>query len=283
MRTTVLLVLLAACTGSEPVDSDAPRPTSGTLRLLTYNVQGLPDVLTDSPRPNVERMTAIAPLLESFDIVGLQEDFDADNHALLTDTTHPEVAWFSAPVDESRAYGAGLSLLSREPRTDYVETFYTACNGVFDGASDCLASKGFQRLSLDLGGVTVDLVNTHHEAGGGPEDDVARRSQVQQVIDTLAAVPDHAVIFMGDTNLRPSDPEDVDELALYADAGMRDACVELDCDEPDHIDRFLIRDAPGITLTVDAWEDLDATFRFAEGDPMSDHPPISITLSWSTE
>ncbi|MCB9679262.1 MAG: endonuclease/exonuclease/phosphatase family protein [Alphaproteobacteria bacterium] len=276
---TALLTALVACKTAEP-----EVPTEGTLDLLTYNVQGLPDPLTESDRLNVDRMNAIAPLLDAFDIVGLQEDFDASNHALLTDpASHDVKEWFSAPVDESRAYGAGLALLSRAAEVGYVETHYAQCNGVFDGASDCLASKGFQRLSVQLGAHVVDLINTHHEAGGGPEDDAARRSQVLEVIAAIDANPDHAVIFMGDTNLRPSDPEDVDELALYADAGLRDACVELDCAEPDHIDRFLIRDAPGIALSVDDWRNEDPTFRFPEGDPMSDHPPISITLSWQAE
>jgi endonuclease/exonuclease/phosphatase family metal-dependent hydrolase len=278
----LLPVLLVACKAATPTP-EADLPTEGTWSLLTYNVQGLPDPLTDSDRPNVERMEAISPLLEAYDLVGLQEDFDADNHALLTDTTHPESVWFSATVDPDRFYGAGLSLLSRAPVEGYQETHYLECNGILDGSSDCLASKGFQRLTVRFGAHEVDLINTHHEAGGGPADDAARRSQVQQVIDAIDETPERAVVFMGDTNLRPSDPEDVDELELYASAGLRDACTEVGCAENDHIDRFLIRDAPGIALTVDSWSNEDADFRFPEGDPMSDHPPIAIALSWQAD
>ena len=91
-----MLPLLFACT--DPPASDPPVETEGTLSLLTYNVQGLPDALTDSDRPNTERMSTIAPLLEDYDIIGLQEDFDPDNHALLTDTSHSTNEWLCGRV-----------------------------------------------------------------------------------------------------------------------------------------------------------------------------------------
>jgi len=273
-----MISLLLACTGATPTPP-AP-PTSGALRMLTYNVQGLPDPLTESERPGLERMPAIAPLLDDYDIVGLQEDFIEENHALLTDTAHAEKHWFSALVEPDRVYGSGLSLLSNMESIDYTETHYSQCNGVLDGSSDCLASKGFQRMTVVLGTTEVDIINTHHEAGGGPDDDAARRSQVLEVIDAIDANPDRAVIFLGDTNLRYSDAEDVDDLALYTDAGLRDACTEVGCPEPDHIDRFMVRDAPGIALSVDQWINDAPRFDFPEGDPMSDHPAIVIELSW---
>jgi endonuclease/exonuclease/phosphatase family metal-dependent hydrolase len=279
-RVLLPLLVLAGCSASDD-DSDAALPTEGTLSMLTYNVQGLPDALADSDRPTLERMQAIAPLLEPFDIVGLQEDFDPDFHAALTDTPHVETHWFDDPVDESRVYGAGLTFLTYPTTTAYDEAHYAECNGVLDGASDCLASKGWQRITLQLGAGQLSILNTHHEAGGGEADDAARRSQVLEVIEAIDALDGHAIVVLGDTNLRPSDPADVDELQLYADAGLRDACTEVSCDQPDEIDRFLVRDGDGLTLTVDSWADLSPTFRFPEGDDMADHPPLEMVLSWA--
>lgn len=270
MRTLPVLTLVVAC---------GP-PPSGTLTLLTYNVQGLPDPLTESDRPGMERMEAIRPLLEPYDVVALQEDFDAEKHATLTATAHAEKVWFSRKVDENRVYGAGLSLLATPERTGYDEVHYARCHGITDGASDCLASKGFQRLTVMVGGVPLDLVNTHHEAGGGPDDVAARASQVDQVIDAIDDRPDRAVVLLGDLNLRPSDPDDLPLLARYADAGLVDGCDATGCPEPDHIDRILARGTDALALTFSAWENADPTFRFAEGDPMSDHPPIAITVTW---
>ncbi len=243
MRTTLLALAMVACAAETPPDS----PTSGDLRVLTYNVQGLPDTLTESDRPGADRMRAIAPGLEAYDVVALQEDFDAGNHALLTETTHPERAWFSARVSPERAYGAGLAILARPAQADYGELFYEACSGVLDGASDCLASKGLQRMTLTLGSQQLDIWNTHHEAGSGPDDIAAREAQVAQVVAAIDARADHAALFLGDMNLRPSRAADAAALAVYADAGLRHACYEVDCAEPDHIDQIYVRDAPSRT------------------------------------
>ena len=273
MRTAVALVVLVGCTGAEP------EPTEGSLLALTYNVQGLPDALSDSPRPTADRMVDIAPLLDAYDVVGLQETFDEDWHALLTaEATHPIRAWTSDRRDDA-VYSAGLGLLSRVG-TDvgYDELFYSQCHGTLDGSGDCLATKGLQIQSLQLAdGAVLDVVNTHHEAGGGPEDEAARASQVAEAIAALD--PSHAVLFMGDTNLRPSDPPDAVLLAEYADAGLIDACTAVGCDETDHIDRFFVRSSDALELTVDAWS-RPLEFVDADGEDLSDHPPISVQISW---
>ena len=98
--------------------------------------------------------------------------------------------------------------------------------------------------------------------------------------EAIAALdPSHAVLFMGDTNLRPSDPPDAVLLAEYADAGLIDACTAVGCDETDHIDRFFVRSSDALELTVDAWS-RPLEFVDADGEDLSDHPPISVQISW---
>ena len=266
-----------ACTAPVP---EAPR--AGSFTLLTYNVQGLPAGLTDAGRPPEERMPRISPLLGAYDVVGLQEDFDASLHAqLVAEAPHAGQWWFSEPLDASRVYGAGLASLSDLPAVAYATAYYSDCSGVFDGASDCLASKGFQRVSLALGDAVLDVYNTHHEAGGGPEDDAARASQVAEVIADIDTRPaSHAVVVLGDTNLRPSDPEDAAALAQYAAVGLVDACDAVACDEPDHIDRLLVRGSPTVALTVEDW--WRATeFIDESGADLSDHPAIGARVRWA--
>ena len=65
----MLLLVSVGCVEVEPL------PREGAFSVVTYNVQGLPDALTDSPRPTQDRMQDIAPLLDAYDVVGLQEDF----------------------------------------------------------------------------------------------------------------------------------------------------------------------------------------------------------------
>jgi len=276
------LLLLAACGSSPVTDSGSPTTgqTAGILTALTYNVHGLPDPLSSTERPGAERMERIAPLLEAHDLVGLQEDFDAANHALLSATEHPISQWFEDPVDEDRAYGAGLALLSRVGvESNYFEEHYDDCAGILDGASDCLASKGFQVLRLTLGGAEVDVYNTHHEAGGGDEDDAARTAQVSQVLASMdGRSAGRAIVFMGDTNLHWSDPEDVVELERYQAAGLRCACDEVGCGD-DHIDRIFLRDSDELALSTLGWW-VDETFVDEDGVGLSDHPAVAAELSW---
>ena len=270
----VIALIASGCTPEEPPILD------GAFSLLTYNVQGLPDALSDSPRPTLDRMVDIAPLLNAYDIVGVQEDFNVDWHGALVAEAEHSISRHMTDVVEERVYSSGLALLSAVgTESAYEEVFYTDCNGVLDGASDCLASKGFQILTLEVEpGTLIDIVNTHHEAGGGEEDEAVRAIQVAQII--AATDGPRAVILMGDTNLRPSDPPDALLLAEYAAAGFVDACTVLDCDEADHIDRFLYRSGDSVALTALSWS-RSVELVDDEGVDLSDHPGISMQMSWS--
>ena len=261
-------------------DSTAPEPTEGTFRALTYNVHGLPDVITGDDGDT--RMRGIAPLLNAFDVVGLQETFDETKHGLLTvEADHPVHEWFTDKVEDSRVYGSGLAVLARAELVEVFTEHYRQCHGLVDSSSDCLASKGFQVVRLRLGGAELDVYNTHHEAGGGAEDNAVRTDQVSQVLESIdGRSAGRAVLFMGDTNLRPSDPPDAIELQRYADAGLRDACEEIACPETDHIDRFLLRDSDELALEVLGWANEEAFFD-GDGVPLSDHPAISAEIGWS--
>lgn len=277
----LFVTLGCAATPAGGVDSAADRASAGTLRVLTYNVAGLPDGLSSAEGALLDRMPAIQDRLADYDLVGIQEDFDETAHAVLTEGTgHAEVRWFSRPLAADRVYGSGLSQLLPQAASAYREEHYDACNGVLDGASDCLASKGFQTSTLLLGGHPLDVINTHHEAGGGGEDNAARLSQVDAV---LRAVEDHsaerAVLMTGDFNLRPSDPDDAVPLARYDDARLLRACDLLGCPEPDHIDQIRVRSSPRLSLEVLEWERV-ADFVTPDGVDLSDHPAISVLLAW---
>jgi endonuclease/exonuclease/phosphatase family metal-dependent hydrolase len=268
----------------EDVSTGAPPGTTGTLRLLTYNVHGLPPQITGDDTKG--RMVQISPLLGDYDIVGLQEDFIGDNHALLVaDVPQPVIRRFDEKLDDARAYGSGLGLLLPDAVVDARDVHYQVCHGFIDAASDCLASKGFQSVRLQLAaGVHLDLYNTHFEAGSGTQQDLdARAEQVGDVIDALGTwSAGRAAIFMGDTNLRPSDGEvDTQHLDRFVDeAGMVDACTAIDCAEPDHIDRFFLRGNDQLELEVLEWRN-EPQFFDKDGVPLSDHPAIAIDVRWA--
>lgn len=280
---STLLLLSLGCaseSGDKAIDT-GPGALQGSLTVLSYNVHGLPSLITGDDTP--ARMVDIAPRLEGWDLVGLQEDWDADNHeVLVSETDHLTKLWFSDTLSADRYYGSGLSLLASFPVMEVVNTHYSTCSGLVDGASDCMASKGFQVVRLQVGAAQIDVYNTHFEAGGGAEDNAARSVQVGEVIASLEGYSDgRAVIFTGDFNLRESDPEDLPELErLEQDGGLEDVCKALSCIEPDHIDRVFIRSGSGVVLRAQSWANVSDEFIDSDGTDLSDHPPISATIAW---
>ncbi len=284
VRLATLMLFSTACAPKatdKRSDSGEASPRSGELSVLSYNVHGLPSAITGDDTP--ARLRAIAPKLNTWDIVGLQEDFDPTNHALLADATdHEEQLWFDDML-EGRFYGSGLSIFSRATLIEHRHIHFSACHGLTDSASDCLASKGFQVLRVAAGNASVDIYNTHLEAGGGPEDVAARQSHIDALIASLTGwSEDQAIIFSGDFNLRDSDPDDRPLLIqLKESAQLSQVCVALDCPETDHIDKILFRSSDTLELSARYWANNTEDFKDDHGVDLSDHPPISAVFEWA--
>lgn len=270
----ILVALLTACGPGEA------EPFAGSFELLTYNVHGLPEAITGDDTSG--RLAQIAPLLAEYDLLGLQEDWIDDNHAVLAAAVElPTYDRWNEPLDAQRAYGAGLSTWASLPAEETVHTYFTDCYGVFDDASDCLASKGFTALRLSLpSGDSFDLYNSHLEAGSGEGDDPARAANVDQLIASMEGwSAGQAVVFVGDTNLGGDSEVDQAEVDRWLGAtGLSDACDLLGCPEPGRIDRILVRDGEGVTLTPSAWR-VDDRMVDGAGVELSDHDAIAVTLS----
>ena len=260
--------------------------TSGEMDVLTYNVHGLPSQITGDDTP--ARMDDIAPLLPEFAILGLQEDFDDANHVRLTaDSEHPTQVRFAERLDDERIYGSGLSVLAHAPFVSIHHEHYTDCYGVFEGASDCLASKGFQVVRLRIGPKdhhTLDVYNSHLEAGNGPEDNAAREGHVTQLLAALNGYSEgRAVLFLADTNLKDSDPEDLPVMTrLLAEGDLTELCVAVGCPEPGRIDRILYRSSATLSLEGMSWW-VDERFVDPDGTPYSDHDPIAGRMAWQAQ
>lgn len=274
-----MILLFALACQKEPAEDTGP--TAGQLDVLTYNVHGLPSGITGDDTPG--RMAQIAPLLDRYPLIGLQEDWDEANAATLAAALERRTElWFGEPLDE-RFYGAGLAFFAEQAVESYEPTYYETCNGTLDGASDCLASKGFQVVRLRMGpGATLDVYNTHMEAGNSAEDDSSRTAQLDMLlaqIDSFSA--GHAVLFMGDTNLGADDPEDVPLIAaLMEGGGFTDACDAVACPEPGRIDKLLVRDGEDLAIDVDSWA-VAEEFVDEDGAPLSDHEGITASLRWA--
>ena len=253
-------------------------PASGTVDLLTYNVAGLPGPIA---RTDPERcMPLISPLLASYDLVLVQEDF-VYHQLLRAQVPHP---FQSEPGSNAgAAVNDGLNRFSRYAFEELERVRWAVCHGFHDHASDCLATKGFSRARTELApGVHVEVYNHHAEAGGSEGDEEARAAGFEQLAEHIAALgPDVPLIVAGDTNLHGGDPLDESVLhAFYERSGLRDACSQLGCPDSRRIDRVLLRSSERVQLEPVEWW-LPPEFVDATGRRLSDHSAVAVRVRWT--
>ena len=252
---------------------------AGSLTVLSYNIAGLPFGLSQSDP--VKNTPLISPLLNAYALALLQEDF-AFTTQLASQALHPYKSTPGVPA-AGTFMNDGLTRFSTVTFSGHMRVKWTACNGVFDAANDCLASKGFSVARTELGpGVELDAYNLHMEAGGSSGDQTARAAQVNQLLTEIASrSAGQAIIVAGDTNLKPSkssaDKQALDKLLLQA--GLTDACVALSCGETDRIDRVMYRGSAVLKLEALSWK-VDPSFVDSQGKDLSDHEAVSVLLSW---
>ena len=258
-------------TAAGETTEDSP-PADGTMRVLSYNVAGLPDALSSST-PSVN-IPLISPLLNDYELVLVQEDF----------SYHPELSEDAKHPHQSRpggggTFGDGLNRFSQSAFTDFQREGWDECNGIVDSGSDCLTEKGFTVGLHELApGATVDVYNLHMDAGGSDEDIAARQAQVQQLLEAIVErSANRAVIVAGDTNMDEED--EADFVVLLEGAGLTDACRELACGEEFRIDRIMSRSSDRLELTPTSWL-VDSTFVDDNGGALSDHEAVVVDFDW---
>ena len=312
----VVLTSLSACT-APPSDPGSPPTTLSPLpdppsefSVLSYNVAGLPqEVSKENPKKHIPM---ISPLLNAYDVVLTQEDFDwwqpaagaldfTNYHTRLrAEATHPyrtdrhpgPAAVGINPAARPLLVGDGIGIMSRFPLTAEAHHAWSKCYGdAFTGAGDCLAMKGFRVVTMTLGdGREVDMYSLHAEAGSGARD------QALQVLDfeelslfIRSRGADRAIIVGGDTNLHVDEgyPEPntgfVDRVIwerFLSSTGLTDVCVELACDQPGIIDKFAYRSNETVQLKATKIEFPAERFTASTGESLSDHTPVVATFRW---
>ena len=249
---------------------------SGRVKVLTYNVAGLPDgVMTAHPSRNMPR---IGELFSGYDLVFVQEDFAYASEL----RQRMSMPYTSEPFVRGKRldFGDGLSQFAKLPFASYQRTPWRACHGIVDSYFDCLTPKGFTFARQTLApGVEVHVYNLHMDAGGSAEDAAARDAQLEQLAESIEQFSrGAAVIVAGDTNV-PARQRDVLSRFLSR-TGLVDACETVRCSEPRRIDRVLYRSARDVRLEAKRWS-LDRRFVDAERHPLSDHLAVAVELEWA--
>ncbi|MDQ0828616.1 exonuclease III [Streptomyces achromogenes] len=287
----------AAAAESGAAESGAAE--SGAFSVLSYNVAGLPAIISSASTPRDTSTTAIGQRIAPYDIVHAQEDFNYHAHLYAADTAHA----YRTPTSGGAAIGSGLNTLSKLPydADDFERVRWNTCTY---GSGDCLTPKGFTFIRERLAdGVYVDFYNLHTNAGTNDDDLAARAANLAQLTGFIAThSAGNAVVVMGDTNTRYT--RSGDTIAEFGAANkLTDAWVQLVrggtppakgsgdlvCDQTgptvpntcEVVDKVLYRGSRLVTLNATSYNNEHAKFLTGDGLMLSDHDPVGVGFSWS--
>ncbi|MGO4730219.1 jacalin-like lectin [Paenibacillus sp. 2KB_22] len=296
---TLVLSAVVAFTSSPLFSSTASAADGGTVsgsfNVLSYNVGGLPDLVSSS-NPK-EYTVQISPKLNNYDIINVQEDFNYHNE-LISQVTLPYITTTSGIA----GFGSGLNSLSKYPFRDLKRITWDKRSGLFDNGSDELTPKGFTAATYEIAPqVKVDVYNLHADAGSDDKSLEARQDNIKQLSNYIKEHSDgNAVIVFGDTNTRYTRAADNIEL-LMSENGLRDPWIDLirggnipadgdalmdasDIHGPNYeiVDKILYRGSKALSLNAQSYRLENQTFVDPNGKQLSDHYPITAEFVYST-
>ncbi len=259
------------CLISAPLAAGAREPIE--ISVLTYNIHGLPSWIARDDPP--ARIPLILEKAAAYDIVLLQEDF-AYHDVVVANAKHPHLfrgngGW--APLLE----GAGLTILSRFDSSGApLREAYGVCNGHLGAANDCLGNKGFLMTRLALpNGATIDVWDTHLDAGASDGDHRARVAQLERLAAAIESQSaGRALLVGGDFNLEWDTARDRALLEWFRDrVGLTIAAQTPPDGWESHLDYLLIRAGDDVVIRRNDGGK-DEVFVDRAGKPLSDHPAI---------
>lgn len=284
------------------IATSAAGQTTGTFNILSYNVAGLPAILSSSdPMTNT---AYISCLIRDYGIVHVQEDFNY--HATLYDSCDNHL--YRSPTSGGVPFGSGLNQLSNFPYTDFERITWTNRVG-----PDALTPKGFTMARTWIApGVAIDFYNLHAQAGQTDPFSTASwdeaalaasRSDINQLMAYINANSQgNAVVIFGDTNTRYTRAGQ--NMQDFLSAGFRDVWIDLVRDgvapvngtlplttctpsyvssQCEIVDKVLYRNNAFVTLTPTAYVIDDGQFTNPETlAPLSDHKPLEVKWNITT-
>lgn len=285
----LLLLPSAVCVRAEE--------TAGTLRLIAYNVSGIPvvgDFQGTTFTATNDRAARIGRLLNGTDVdfIGTEEDFNGHKYLAAEMTNYPNRSYTSGGL----AQGQGLNVFSPHPIYNVRRVKWNVEYGSLSGSMDALSNKGFIYCLLELQpGVFIHVINVHMDAGFDAFSIRARANNFQQ----LAAFINEnlndgrAVIAQGDFNFKFKRELGDDMVKnLLEPTGMKDVWAELnngglyDTADPafdknsagDDLDRIIFRSGEDLTLTPVA--KTVPSLPGENGERYTDHNPMLTEFSY---
>ncbi|VTP92570.1 endonuclease/exonuclease/phosphatase family protein [Sphingobacterium daejeonense] len=265
--------------------------SSGELSLLTYNIAGLPAIISSAETPRASSIREIGERINRFDIVNVQEDFNY-NAELYSFNLHP----YRTQTMGTVPFGDGLSTLSKFPIMESQRIAWSDCSG-----SDCFTPKGFSYTRIQIAkDVFLDVYNIHATAQDNKNAVAARKKNLKQLAAFIHENSEcQPLLIMGDFNAHYAFVEDnvrdfqkeihvFDSWTLLRNKGLvpehqedfvasHALNVTDDCES---IDKIYFRNSDQIIFTPKNYQVQHDLFSTDSGQPLSDHCAISLNLEW---
>ena len=268
MKKWICMLLCIALLLPTAVCAHAKSGKTGTLRMIAYNVSGIPlvgDFQGSTFTTTNDRARRIGKLLNGtdMDFIGTEEDFNGHKYLAAEMTNYPYRSFTSGGL----AQGQGLNVFSPHPLYNIQRVKWNKEFGFLSGSMDAISNKGFiyclMQLSDDL---FIHVINVHMDAGYDPLSVRSRADNFRQLAAFINENLDdgRAMIVQGDFNYKFKRQLKDDLYGnLLEPTGLRDVWAELEngglydqsaegfkLDDPgDELDRILYRSGDDLTLT----------------------------------
>ena len=273
-------------------------PKTGTLKMLAYNVSGIPvigDFQGSTFTTTVDRAKKLGSLLNTMyvDFISVEEDFNG--HPYLADemSNYPYRSYTSGGL----AQGQGLNVFSPHRLYNIDRVKWEFEYGTVSGSCDALSNKGFLYSLLELApGVYINVITVHCDAGYEPLSVKARATNFRQLAEYINTNLNdgRALIVQGDFNFKFK-RKLADDLVnnLLVPTGLKDVWAEV-CnngltdvndpafllnDESDNLDRVLYRSGEYMQLTPVSKTVPPLTGK--NGERYTDHDPMLTEFTYT--
>ena len=293
---SVLLCALLLWPGA--ISVRAEEAESGTLKMLAYNVSGIPvvgDFQGTTFTTTNDRAARIGRLLNETeaDFIGTEEDFNGHKYLAAEMTNYPYRSYTSGGL----AQGQGLNVFSPHPLYNVTRVKWDVEYGTLSGSMDALSNKGFLYCLAELlPGVFVHVINVHMDAGYELFSVLARADNFRQLAAFINenCSDGRALIVQGDFNFKFRRQLRDDLVGnLIEPTGLKDVWAEVynggitDAADPafdwliegDDLDRILYRSGDDLTLTPVSKTVPELTGE--NGERYTDHNPMLTEFSYT--
>jgi endonuclease/exonuclease/phosphatase family metal-dependent hydrolase len=205
MSTTLAFALAVLALGISVAAEPPEAPASATFRLLTWNIQMLPTLVSFASESLQKKQHLRAPwIIEylregNYDIVVLQEVLDPKITEQIKRELKQSYPHIVAPASKAGIAGTtgGILFLSKLPIKYVTHNVFKNISGI-----DRLAEKGCVLVEIDLNGCRCQIAGTHLQAG----DEKMRELEFAEIATDILGPygkPGLPQILAGDMNVAP--------------------------------------------------------------------------------